>query len=240
MTLCALRRCNNDTTFLCNSHPFVPSFTSKISLHGIPHLLHHAFHTASARIPVNSKHLSSFASFRAILPSTILHHILLLLIFCPSQHLPSGLWSSAFSNHTSFLLDPAEYWWLSVGDYPFAPVLFLNTLVFSNTPHKSTLPYTSFTPLGIMLNPKDPFAAGDPSAETIRIPIEHATLMDGTPVQPERQVIIDTNPFRYQMPKELMRRPGYGSVGEKVRLKLNSHILEGSVEKTVYQYAVSH
>ncbi|KAI4088170.1 MAG: hypothetical protein LQ344_006262 [Seirophora lacunosa] len=148
------------------------------------------------------------------------------------------LWSSAFSNHTSFLLDPAEYWWLSVGDYPFAPVLFLNTLVFSNTPHKSTLPYTSFTPLGIMLNPKDPFAAGDPSAETIRIPIEHATLMDGTPVQPERQVIIDTNPFRYQMPKELMRRPGYGSVGEKVRLKLNSHILEGSVEKTVYQYAV--
>lgn len=91
-----------------------------------------------------------------------------------------------------------------------------------------------------MSNPRDLFTARDPSAETILIPIEHSTQIDGTPIQPERQVIIDTNPFRYQMPKELMRRPGYGSVGEKVRLKLNSHILEGSVEKTVYQYAVSH
>ncbi|KAI4149004.1 MAG: hypothetical protein LQ341_001433 [Variospora aurantia] len=95
-----------------------------------------------------------------------------------------------------------------------------------------------FTPYLIMSNPRDPFAAGDPSAESIRIPIEHPTLIDGTPIQPERQEIIDTNPYRYQMPKELMRRPGWGQVGEKVRLKLNSHVLQGTPDKTICQYSV--
>lgn len=97
-----------------------------------------------------------------------------------------------------------------------------------------------------MSNPRDPFAAGpvpnSSSGDTITIPIEHPTLIDGTPIKPERQVIIDTNPYRDQMPTELMRRPGYGKLGDKVRLKLNSHYIEQiSAGKGVfYQYDVSH
>lgn len=92
-----------------------------------------------------------------------------------------------------------------------------------------------------MSHPSNPFAVDnpDPSSESIRIPIEHPTLIDGTPIQPERQVIIDTNPYRDQMPKTLMRRPGYGKIGDKIRLKLNSHYVENVGAEIFYQYDVS-
>lgn len=91
-----------------------------------------------------------------------------------------------------------------------------------------------------MSNVKDPFDAGfDPSAESITIPIENPTLIDGTPIQAVRQVITDLNPYREQMPRVLMRRPGYGKVGDKLRVRLNSHYIEGTPDKIFYQYDVS-
>ncbi|KAL8716741.1 MAG: hypothetical protein Q9225_005958 [Loekoesia sp. 1 TL-2023] len=91
-----------------------------------------------------------------------------------------------------------------------------------------------------MSNPKDPFAPDkpDPSSESIKIPIDHPTLIDGTPIQPVRQVITDVNPYRLQMPRELMHRPGYGKVGDKIRVRLNSHYIEGTPDKIYYQYDV--
>ncbi|KAL8936923.1 MAG: hypothetical protein Q9216_004682 [Gyalolechia sp. 2 TL-2023] len=84
---------------------------------------------------------------------------------------------------------------------------------------------------------KDPFDAGfDPSAESIMIPIERPNLIDGTPIQAVRQVITDVNPYREQMPRVLMRRPGFGKVGEKLRVRLNSHYVEGTPSKIFYQY----
>ena len=93
-----------------------------------------------------------------------------------------------------------------------------------------------------MSNPRDPFATGvnDPSAESLTIPIEHATLLGGVPIKPVRQEITDVNPYRLQMPRELMRRPGYGKVGDKIRLRLNSHLIQDSPDKIYYQYDVSH
>lgn len=86
----------------------------------------------------------------------------------------------------------------------------------------------------------DPFFAGDdPTRESITIPLPSATLPDGTPLKPVRQDITDRNPFREQMPRELMRRPGFGKVGDKLRVRINSHYIDNTPDKIFYQYDVS-
>ena len=64
-------------------------------------------------------------------------------------------------------------------------------------------------------------------------------LIDGTPITGTRQVLTDLNYFREQMPSQLMKRPGYGSVGVKTLLELNSHHVTQAPQATVYQYDVS-
>lgn len=88
---------------------------------------------------------------------------------------------------------------------------------------------------------RDPFAPDrpNPSYETIHIPTPSLTLHDGTPVEPSRQMMVDVNPSRLQIPHQLMRRPGYGREGKAIKLRLNSHHVENTPNARYYQYAVS-
>ncbi|KAL9030315.1 MAG: hypothetical protein Q9196_001543 [Gyalolechia fulgens] len=105
--------------------------------------------------------------------------------------------------------------------------------------HLCSASFPLFLPNAMSYYGKDPFDAGpNPLVETLIIPIENATLHDGTPIQAVRQVITDLNPYREQMPRELMRRPGYGKVGDKLKVRINSHYIEHTPDKIFYQYDV--
>ncbi len=78
-----------------------------------------------------------------------------------------------------------------------------------------------------------------PSSESLRIPgTENLNQVDGTPIQPVRQVLTDVNPFRLQAPSKLMKRPGFGRDGKAIKLRLNSHAIINSPNARYYQYDV--
>ncbi|KAL8947942.1 MAG: hypothetical protein Q9222_005822 [Ikaeria aurantiellina] len=85
---------------------------------------------------------------------------------------------------------------------------------------------------------QDPFAPDrpPPGSETIKIHVEQR-LADGTLAKPSRQTR-NVNPFREQMPTQLMRRPGFGREGKPIKLALNSHHISNSPDKRYYQYSV--
>lgn len=92
-----------------------------------------------------------------------------------------------------------------------------------------------------MANPRDPFAPDHPVSDNPLYVPESQNLLkgDGTPIEPVRQVLTDDNPFRTQIPSQLMRRPGFGSSGKAIPLRLNSHTISNAPDARYYQYDVS-
>lgn len=93
-----------------------------------------------------------------------------------------------------------------------------------------------------MDEPMDPFKVDNliPGVEVLRLRPDIAMHPDGTPVVGSRQLVLDVNEYREQMPKKLMQRPGFGGAGKKIQLKLNSHRIESLPTDRIYQYDVSH
>lgn len=93
-----------------------------------------------------------------------------------------------------------------------------------------------------MANLKNPFAPDYPvTNDPFYVPESQNLLKaDGTSIEPVRQVLTDDNPVRLQVPSQLMRRPGFGSGGKAIQLRLNSHTISNAPNAKYYQYAVSH
>ncbi|KAI4204293.1 MAG: hypothetical protein LQ350_001273 [Teloschistes chrysophthalmus] len=91
-----------------------------------------------------------------------------------------------------------------------------------------------------MDEPMDPFKVDNliPGVEVLRLRPDIAMHPDGTPVVGSRQLVLDVNEYREQMPKKLMQRPGFGGAGKKIQLKLNSHRIESLPTDRIYQYDV--
>ncbi|KAL8844394.1 MAG: hypothetical protein Q9176_001304 [Flavoplaca citrina] len=91
-----------------------------------------------------------------------------------------------------------------------------------------------------MANLRDPFAPDHPVSDNPLYVPESQNLLkaDGTPIEPVRQVLTDDNPFRTQVPSQLMRRPGFGSSGKAIPLRLNSHTISNAPDARYYQYDV--
>ncbi len=65
-------------------------------------------------------------------------------------------------------------------------------------------------------------------------------VSSGLPDKGFTNPLIDTNPFRDQMPGELMKRTPFGVFGKPSAVSVNSHRVEQWPDKDVYQYDVSH
>lgn len=89
---------------------------------------------------------------------------------------------------------------------------------------------------------RNPFQPDHPISDEVAYVPESQNLnqADGTPIQPVRQVLTDVNPYRLQVPSQLMRRPGFGRDGKAIQLRLNSHAISNAPNARYYQYAVSH
>ncbi|KAI4251669.1 MAG: hypothetical protein L6R42_008287, partial [Xanthoria sp. 1 TBL-2021] len=87
---------------------------------------------------------------------------------------------------------------------------------------------------------RNPFQPDHPISDEVAYVPESQNLnqADGTPIQPVRQVLTDVNPYRLQVPSQLMRRPGFGRDGKAIQLRLNSHAISNAPNARYYQYAV--
>ena len=64
--------------------------------------------------------------------------------------------------------------------------------------------------------------------------------LDTRPDKPPKEDLFFTNPFRDEMPTELLKRNNiFGNAGKKVGIEINSHAVKAWPDKTVYQYDVS-
>ena len=61
----------------------------------------------------------------------------------------------------------------------------------------------------------------------------------GLPTKPFRTELLDTNPFRDQMPTQLMQRGKYGTLGKIAEIEINSHVVTAWPRMDVFQYDVS-
>ena len=64
--------------------------------------------------------------------------------------------------------------------------------------------------------------------------------LDTRPDKPPKEDLFFTNPFRDEMPTELLKRNNkFGTAGKKAFIEVNSHAVKAWPDKTVYQYDVS-
>ncbi|KAL8832946.1 MAG: hypothetical protein Q9170_004627 [Blastenia crenularia] len=75
-------------------------------------------------------------------------------------------------------------------------------------------------------------------------PLRDPALDPSRPREPalNRNIEWGGNAFNYfsddTMPRELMKRPGFGKIGNSVKIRLNSHYIQGTPDKIYYQYDV--